>query len=176
MEKQTEGPGHRRLLAWQEAKTLASLAYEMCLKQRHLIDRGLADQLRRAAISIPSNIAEGNGRGSNKDSLRFLYIARGSLCELETQVEVCRDVKLLADDDSSADLSTIGSERQTKVMSQKSPIATCHPSELNSVLCNPYSVICTPSPPPTPSSPTPHISHNPSHRSPARCSVPVRRR
>jgi four helix bundle protein len=86
MEKQTEGPGHRRLLAWQEAKTLASLAYEMCLKQRHLIDRGLADQLRRAAISIPSNIAEGNGRGS--------------LCELETQVEVCRDVKLLADDDS----------------------------------------------------------------------------
>jgi four helix bundle protein len=100
MEKQTEGPGHRRLLAWQEAKTLASLAYEMCLKQRHLIDRGLADQLRRAAISIPSNIAEGNGRGSNKDSLRFLYIARGSLCELETQVEVCRDVKLLADDDS----------------------------------------------------------------------------
>ena len=88
------------MLAWQEAKTLASLVYEMCLKQRHLIDRGLADQLRRAAISIPSNIAEGNGRGSNKDSLRFLYIARGSLCELETQVEVCRDVKLLADDDS----------------------------------------------------------------------------
>jgi four helix bundle protein len=101
MEKQTEGPGHRRLLAWQEAKTLAGLTYEMCLKQRLLIDRGLADQLRRAAISIPSNIAEGNGRGSNKDSLRFLCIARGSLCELETQIEVCQSVKLLTDEDAA---------------------------------------------------------------------------
>lgn len=95
MAQQLDGPSHRRLLAWQEAKALAVLTYETCCRQKHLLDRGLADQIRRAAISIPSNIAEGNGRGTNKDSLRFLYIARGSLCELETQVEVCVGAKLL---------------------------------------------------------------------------------
>lgn len=100
METRKEGPTHRRLLAWQEAKTLAIQVYEICKSQRQVIDRGLADQLRRSAISIPSNIAEGNARGTNKDSLRFLYIARGSLCELETQVEVCLSVKLLPETDA----------------------------------------------------------------------------
>lgn len=74
---------------------MAVLTYEICYRQKHLLDRGLTDQIRRAAVSIPSNIAEGNGRGSNKDTLRFLYIARGSLCELETQIEVCVGAKLL---------------------------------------------------------------------------------
>ena len=95
MEKHLDGPSHRRLLAWREAKTLAVFTYEACDRQKRLLDRGLVDQIRRAAVSIPSNIAEGNGRGSNKDTLRFLYIARGSLCELETQIEVCVDAKIL---------------------------------------------------------------------------------
>jgi len=60
----------------------------------------LADQLRRAAISIPSNVAEGNGRGTNRDSLRFLYIARGSLCELESQIDVCLLAGLIETEDS----------------------------------------------------------------------------
>ena len=100
MEKEIEGPSHRRLLAWQEAKTLVVQVYEVCKQQKNFIDRGLADQIRRAAISIPSNIAEGNGRGTNKDSLRFLYIARGSLCELETQIEVCLSMKFLTETDA----------------------------------------------------------------------------
>lgn len=49
----------------------------------------LSDQMRRAAVSIPSNIAEGQGRNSDKEFVNFLSIARGSLWELETQLEIC---------------------------------------------------------------------------------------
>lgn len=96
----TNGPSHRKLKAWHEAQTLAVLTYQTCTARRHVIDRGLADQIRRAAISIPSNIAEGNARGSNKDSLRFLFIARGSLCELESQIDVCFSTQLLSKEDA----------------------------------------------------------------------------
>lgn len=96
MSEPTGGPGHRKLKAWQEAQALAVLTYQTCAANRQVIDRGLADQIRRAAISIPSNIAEGNARGTHKDSLRFPYIARRSLCELESQVEVCLSTRLLS--------------------------------------------------------------------------------
>jgi len=76
------------------------LVYKLCVRRAKTIDRGLADQIRRAAISIPSNIAEGNGRGTNRDSLRFLYIARGSLCELESQMDVCLLAGLIEAEDS----------------------------------------------------------------------------
>jgi len=52
----------------------------------------LCDQMGRAALSVPSNIAEGNDRTSNKDALNFLRIARGSLAELETQLWIAHDV------------------------------------------------------------------------------------
>jgi len=51
---------------------------------------GLTNQLRRAAVSVPSNIAEGQGRGSEKELRQFLCIARGSTCELQTQLEIAR--------------------------------------------------------------------------------------
>ena len=56
---------------------------------------GLSDQMRRAAVSIPSNIAEGNRRGSTKEYIRFLYIACGSAAELETQLEIAVRQQLL---------------------------------------------------------------------------------
>lgn len=100
METKQDGPPYRHLKAWVESRDLAVLVYRLCVKRAKSIDLGLADQIRRAAISIPSNIAEGNGRGTNRDSLRFLYIARGSLCELESQMDVCQRAGLIEVEDS----------------------------------------------------------------------------
>ena len=74
-----------KLEVWQSAMDLAAKVYEITDKfSKHEI-YSLADQMRRAAVSIPSNIAEGRGRSSTKDFIRFLNIAKGSLYELETQ-------------------------------------------------------------------------------------------
>jgi four helix bundle protein len=54
----------------------------------------------RSAVPIPSNIAEGDERGTNRDSLRFLQIARGSLAELETQLHIAKDIHLISEADS----------------------------------------------------------------------------
>ena len=81
----------RDLLAWQAGKLLALEVLRACERPEMRRHYGLCDQLRRAAISVPSNIAEGNERGTNLDALRFLQIARGSLAELETQLELSRD-------------------------------------------------------------------------------------
>ena len=81
----------RDLLAWQAAKQLALEVLRSCERPEMRRYYGLCDQLRRAAISVPSNIAEGNERGTNLDALRFLQVARGSLAELETQLELSRD-------------------------------------------------------------------------------------
>ena len=55
----------------------------------------LSSQIRRAAVSIPSNIAEGNGRNTTKDYVRFLSVARGSKYELDTQLQICVDLQYL---------------------------------------------------------------------------------
>jgi len=61
---------------------------------------GLSQQMRRAAVSVPSNIAEGKGHRSDKGFVNFLFHARGSLLELETQVEIARDLKYLPEEES----------------------------------------------------------------------------
>lgn len=80
--------GFRDLNAWKSARDLAVSVFHMCESSRIKSFYSLRDQIQRAAISVPSNIAEGDERGSNRDSLRFLYIAKGSLAELETQIEI----------------------------------------------------------------------------------------
>lgn len=65
----------------------------------------LSQQLRRAALSVPSNIAEGYGRHSRKEFVKFLRIARGSVCELLTQLELARRLKLILHDPQTSDLA-----------------------------------------------------------------------
>ena len=84
--------GYRELRVWQHAKELAVSVYTLSSSGPLSRDFGLRDQIRRAAVSIPSNIAEGDERDTNKDSVRFLYIAKGSLAELRTQLEIARDI------------------------------------------------------------------------------------
>jgi four helix bundle protein len=92
-------PGHYRLTVWQEAMRLVRQVYVatdgLPEKERY----GLQSQIRRAVISIPSNIAEGAARGSKTEYVRFLQIARGSLMELDTQLWLCRDLGYLSYDE-----------------------------------------------------------------------------
>ena len=84
---------------WQQAKELAVEIYRVTNMAAFSRDFPLRDQIRRSAISIPSNVAEGDERGTNKEAVRFLYIAKGSLAELETQLEIAYEIGYL---DSSA--------------------------------------------------------------------------
>jgi four helix bundle protein len=76
---------YRQLIAWQKAMELVRLVYELTKKFPREELFGLTLQIRKAAVSIPSNIAEGQGRNSTKEFLHHLSIARGSLLETETQ-------------------------------------------------------------------------------------------
>jgi four helix bundle protein len=82
----------RNLVAWQKAKTLAKDIYVVTRGFPKEEVYGLTIQMRRAAISVPSNIAEGKGRNTRKDYCHFLMQARGSLYELETQIELAVDL------------------------------------------------------------------------------------
>lgn len=77
---------HKKLIVWQKGMELANQIYDIAEKFPPKEQYALADQMRRAAVSIPSNIAEGRTRGSDKDFIRFLLISRGSCAELDTQL------------------------------------------------------------------------------------------
>lgn len=85
-ERFQEGSAFRRMLVWQKAMFLTKSVYEIVKKLPKEENYALASQLRRCAVSIPSNIAEGSKRGTKKDFLQFLRIASGSAAELETQL------------------------------------------------------------------------------------------
>ena len=86
---------YRDLVVWQKSRSLAVGVYRLCMSSPFDRHKGLSDQIMRSAISIPSNIAEGDERGTNKDALRFLLIARGSLAELETQLSVAEAIGII---------------------------------------------------------------------------------
>ena len=86
---------YRNLIAWQKAKALALDIYKCTRRFPKDEVYGLTSQMRRAAVSVPSNIAEGKGRRTRKDFVHFLYQARGSLLELETQLSIVRELEYL---------------------------------------------------------------------------------
>ena len=88
-------PKHYELEAWKEAMRLARQIYEITQSMPESERFGLYSQMRRSAVSIASNIAEGAGRGTKLEFRRFLQIARGSLTELDTQVWIASDMRLI---------------------------------------------------------------------------------
>jgi len=85
----------RDLVAWQKAMQLAEQVYHATSKMPDSEKFGLTSQMRRAAVSVPSNIAEGHGRQNLPDYVRFLKTARGSLMELQTQLILAEQLKFL---------------------------------------------------------------------------------
>jgi four helix bundle protein len=81
----------KELIVWQRAMDVARTTYKLCAEFPSNERMGLTSQMRRSAVSIPSNIAEGAGRGGNKEFAQFLRIANGSCNELHTQSLLAAD-------------------------------------------------------------------------------------
>ena len=88
----------RDLIAWQKAVDLVTLVYEITKSFPSDERFGLTQQLRRAAVSVPSNIAEGKGRGTAAEFGRFLNIANGSLTEVDTQLVIAERLGFITND------------------------------------------------------------------------------
>ena len=86
------------LKAWQRSMDLAEAIYEVTASFPKEERFTLVDQMRRSAISVISNIAEGYGRGTDKDLTHFLYMARGSANELSAQIELSKRLSYISDD------------------------------------------------------------------------------
>ena len=88
---------HHDLLAWQQGIALVKVVYQLTSTFPKSELYALTSQMRRAAVSVPANIAEGVARNTTGDFLRFLHIARGSLSELETYVVLARELGYASD-------------------------------------------------------------------------------
>ena len=95
--KPPQPPRHYGLDVWKDAMRLVREIYRVTAAFPEQERFGIASQMRRAAVSIPSNIAEGAARGGRAELLRFLTIARGSLAELDTQLWIARDLSFVDD-------------------------------------------------------------------------------
>jgi four helix bundle protein len=116
------GPGYRGLAVWHKAVDLAVQIHSVSLAFPEIERFILIPPFQRAANSISSNIAEGRGRGSKADYVRFLNIAHGSLCEVETQIELARRFGYLNDskvDELSQACEEIGRMLRGLIKSQR---------------------------------------------------------
>jgi len=89
---------YRDLVVWQKSMAMVTAVYRFSRSYPKEEIYGVTSQLRRSAVSIPSNIAEGYGRKSTQDYLRFLKIANGSLFELQTLLEISRNLEYITED------------------------------------------------------------------------------
>jgi four helix bundle protein len=88
----------KELKVWKQSKDLAVSIYRLTEEGAFIKDFGLKDQIRRASVSIPSNIAEGDNLDTDKQSVRHFYIARGSVAELRTQLVIGMEIGYLKED------------------------------------------------------------------------------
>lgn len=95
---------HHDLEVWREALDLVEAVYRVTASFPPDERFGLTSQLRRAAVSVPSNIAEGSARRSRAELLHFLHMARGSLAEIETQLQISRRLRYLGEDEALDEL------------------------------------------------------------------------
>ncbi len=96
---------YRDLIVWQKAMALAKQVYLITKTFPKDEIYGLTSQIRRCSVSVPSNIAEGRGRGSDKEFIRFLNIALGSVYELQTQLELALSFNYVSNYDEINELS-----------------------------------------------------------------------
>jgi four helix bundle protein len=101
---------HKELIAWQKAMLLVKEVYIIAKKYPKEELFALTSQTKRAAVSVPTNIAEGVGRNYKKDTIQFLHIARGSLYEVETLLNIAVMVEIITEEDFFPFISRIDEE------------------------------------------------------------------
>ena len=106
-QRDNNSKGYHKLIVWQRAKDLVLLAYKITDKFPKSEEFGLKSQMRRAAVSVLSQIAEGYSRRSIKDKKHFIEIGIGSLFELESDIEISKELGFIA----AADCEIIESKR-----------------------------------------------------------------
>ena len=118
---------HKDLVVWQKSIALACKVYAGTRSLPRDERFGLTSQLRRAAVSIPSNIAEGSARRSRAEFLQYLHISRGSLAELETQYMIANRLALLSDASATLDdIAEVGRLLNGLIRSLVSSSRTAH--------------------------------------------------
>jgi len=131
MSDQSKPRHYKDLLVWQKRMSLGKLVYKLTASFPSDERFGITSQLRRAAVSVPSNIAEGQARQSTKEFLQFLSIAEGSLAELETQLLLSVELSFCQKTETESALKEID-ELQKMIIALKrklsaiSPLATRH--------------------------------------------------
>ena len=102
---------YTELDVWKYSREMVKLVYKITKSFPNEELYGLTNQIRRSAVSVPSNIAEGVGRQSNKETIHFLYIAKGSLQEVETQLYLSFDLEFISKESLNSILEKVISNK-----------------------------------------------------------------
>ena len=114
---------YRNLIVWQKSMQFAKVVYSLVKLIPEIVKYALSDQIRRAVASIPSNIAEGCGRATNRDYAHFLSIARGSLYETMTQLELAQSLGYVGSINDAERLAIEISRMLTSLMKKYIPLS-----------------------------------------------------
>ncbi len=113
---------YRDLIVWQKSMDIVTLVYKISKLFPDNEKFGLTSQIKRSSVSVPSNIAEGYGRNYTKDYIRFLNIARGSLYEMQTQLQVALNLSFV-DESALDEINSLSKEVEKMLNSLISKLA-----------------------------------------------------